>query len=146
MESGSYRLIDTDSLSWEKHVIGNGIRKVLHVDPPRAAPMFTCATTRPGGLRFAIGGFTIALPERPSSGCLAICRTWSSRRPKIGRADPSFIETGCSWTAPPLSLHGRRTNQESETGSVFLIWSSHGGEFEGNYIHALTFSQIVPIS
>ena len=133
MESGSYRLIDTDSLSWEKHVIGNGIRKVLHVDPQSGA----CVHLRyhpPGGSPFRDRRVYHRTVRETFFWLFGDLPNLEFSAPEDREGRPIVYRDGMFMDRPPLSLHGRRTNQESETGSVFLIWSSHGGEFEADQV------------
>ena len=57
---------------------------------------------------------------------------WDYNSPADNCGRLTVFRHGFFMDRPPRSIHGRKPAPESVTGSLFLIWSSAGGEFEAD--------------
>lgn len=130
MTTQPYTHHDTASMAWQDHVIGGSIRKVLYVDPQTKGYVH---------LRFA-------QPGKPEQSVRRYHRTvretfyflggdlpdWEFKSAADTKGWDVTFREGHFMDRPPRSVHGRGSHQTSEAGGTFLIWSTHGDEFEAD--------------
>ena len=110
-------------------MLAGSLRKVLHVDP-RSGGYVHLRYAKPGGrpksrhyhrsVRESFFWLEGDLPVWDYNDAVDDC----------GRL--TTFRRGFHMDRPPRSIHGRKPEPESVTGSLFLIWSSTGGEFEAD--------------
>lgn len=124
------RVARTDDLSWEPHVMGSSIRKVLDRDtatdsyvhyrylPPGAAnaPVRRLHLTISETFFFLEG----ALPS------------WEFDNPDDESGRIVTFRAGTLMDRVPYSVHGTGPDLTTDVGSTFLMWTSGGGEFEAD--------------
>lgn len=130
MTTQPYTLHDTAAMPWEHHVLPGSIRKVLYVDPKTEGYVH---------LRYAFSGkagqsvrryhrtvretFFFVGGDLPD---------WEFKDANDTKGWDVVFREGDFMDRPPRSVHGRGAHQTSEAGGTFLIWSTHGDEFEAD--------------
>jgi hypothetical protein len=136
---GGPTIVDGSRIGWQPHVLPGSVRRVLSVDPETGGYVHHRCVF-PGSVPAAARRFHHSVRETFFflGGDLP---SWEFENAAdlTGR----FVEfrRGTFMDRPPLSIHGRHPDRGSITGSEFLIWSSHGGEFEADK----TESELVPL-
>lgn len=126
----AYTLHDTAAMPWEHHVIPGSIRKVLHVDP-RTAGYVHLRYAFPGKIEKSVRRYHRTVRETFYflGGDLP---DWEFRSAADTTGWDVTFRDGHFMDRPPRSVHGRGSHQMCETGGTFLIWSTHGDEFEAD--------------
>lgn len=125
-----YTLHDTATMPWENHVIPGSIRKVLYVDP-RTQGYVQLRFALPGKIDQSVRRYHRTVRETFYflGGDLP---DWEFRGASDTKGWDVVFREGDFMDRPPRSVHGRGSHQTSETGGTFLIWSTHGDEFEAD--------------
>lgn len=132
--STNYRIARIDDMAWEPHVMGESIRKVLDLDgdrdsyvhyryvPPGGAPEGRRLHLSINETFFFLGG------DLPS---------WEFDSANDRAGHVVDFNAGTFMDRQPFSIHGRRPEPPSRTGSTLLIWTSGGGEFEADPVESI---------
>ncbi len=127
MADNGYSVIDTSTVPWEPYAIGNSMRKVLDLDDGTGGCVLL--------LYFPPGGEPVRRQLH-----LTVRETffwlygdfpfWEYDSPTDLDGHVVVYRRGTFMDRWPRSIHGRKPQPGSCTGSEFLIWTSGGGDFE----------------
>ncbi|MEQ8246417.1 MAG: hypothetical protein RID42_01920 [Alphaproteobacteria bacterium] len=132
--SKNHHIAQVDDMTWEPHVMGESIRKVLDLDadrdsyvhyryvPPGGAPEGRRLHLSINETFFFLGG------DLPS---------WEFDSAHDHAGHVIDFNAGTFMDRMPFSIHGRRPQPPSRTGSTLLIWTSGGGEFEADPVESI---------
>ena len=140
MRMSGLMIRQSDGIPWEPHALPGSIRKVLATDK-RTGSYVHRRYVFPGSVpqparryhRSVRETFLFLWGHLPS---------WEFN--DVADTEGHFVEfrRGTFMDRPPFSIHGRHPEAKSVTGCEFLIWTSHGGEFEADPLE----SEQVPFS
>lgn len=130
------RLIRTRAMPWEPHIMHRGsLRKILRHDPATGGYVHL-RYFPPGGVdqaarvfhRTVHEGFYFLYGDYPC---------WEFRGPSDRTGRVEHFCAGTFMDRPAGSLHGRPPGLASATGSEFLMWSSHGNDFDADPLETI---------
>ena len=130
----TFHVADAEAMSWEPHVMAGSIRKVLDLDPARDSYVhlrYVPPGGAPQGRRLHVSineTFYFRGGDLPS---------WEFDSATDIAGHVVSFETGTFMDRAPFSIHGRRPEPPSLTGSTLLIWSSGGAEFEADPVESI---------